>query len=125
MELNNSLEMVLAHARTGSLTMEDLLNEFADSELLVASRTEVIEGGAPFRPLLLFRDQNTVMACFTDRRRIGDFASVAPHAIVMKGIDVLRALPPGMGLVINPGTSLNLEFFPDGACPARASPPLN
>ena len=25
---------------------------------------------------------------------------------------------PGMGLVINPGTSLNLELFPEGACPA-------
>jgi hypothetical protein len=118
MDLNNSLEVVLAHARSGSLTMEDLLKEFADSDLIVASRTQLIEGGTPFRPLLLFKEQNTMMACFTDRCRIGDFASVAPHSIVMKGIDVLRALPPGMGLVINPGTTLNLELFPEGACPA-------
>ena len=118
MDLNNSLELVLSHARCGSLTMEDLLKEFADSDLIVASRTAFTERGPPFRPLLLFREQNAMMACFTDKCRIGDFASVAPHSIVMKGVDVLRALPPGMGLVINPGTSLNLELFPEGACPA-------
>lgn len=118
MDLNNSLELVLSHARCGSLTMEDLLREFADSDLLVASRTKLDERGTPFRPLLLSREQNTMMACFTDKCRIGEFASVAPHAIVMKGSDVLRALPPGMGLVINPGTALDLEFFPEGGCPA-------
>ncbi|MBB3180330.1 SseB family protein [Variovorax sp. Sphag1AA] len=118
MDLNNSLELVLSHARCGSLTMEDLLREFADSELIVASRTKMVEHGSPFRPLLLSREQNMMMACFTDKCRIGDFASVAPHAIVMKGRDVLRALPLGMGLVINPGTTLDLELFPEGTCPA-------
>ena len=118
MQLNNSLELVLSHARSGSLTMEDLLREFAESDLFVASRTELIERDSPFRPLLLFKEQNTMMACFTDRSHIGDFASVAPHTIVMKGIEVLRYLPPGMGLVINPGTTLNLELFPEGSCPA-------
>jgi len=120
MDLVNQLEVVLSHARCGSLTMEDLLKEFADSELFVASRTEFIEGGPPFRPLLLGKEQDTMMVCFTDKSRIGDFATVAPHAIAMKGIDVLRALPQGMGLVINPGTTLNLELFPEGPCPAYA-----
>ncbi|MBO9516204.1 MAG: SseB family protein [Variovorax sp.] len=120
MDLLNQLELVLAHARTGSLTMDDLLKELADSDLVVPSRTAPVAGGTPFRPLLLVKDQGTLMACFTDRSRVGDFTSVAPHLVVMTGRDVLSALPAGMGLVINPGTSLNLEIFPDGTVPAHS-----
>ncbi len=53
------------------------------------------------------------MAVFSDFNRIpGDISSKAPYAVRLHGRDLLRGLQPGVGLVVNPGTTWGFEILP-------------
>ena len=54
------------------------------------------------------------MAVFTDMARVGIHAQQAPHMIRWRMLDVLRRVPGGYGVVVNPGTSLGFEISPSG-----------
>jgi type III secretion system (T3SS) SseB-like protein len=54
-----------------------------------------------------------MMAVFTDFTRIPeDISSKAPYAVRLFGRDLLRGLQPGVGLVVNPGTTWGFEILP-------------
>lgn len=110
----NHLEVALAKAQSGSLPVQGLLQILVDSELAVPSATEVIADGSGFQPLLFPKEKVQMLACFSDKSRIGEFALLTPYCLVMKGRDLLRRMPPGFGLVINPGTSTGFDISPGG-----------
>ncbi len=54
------------------------------------------------------------MAVFTDPSRVGIYSQQAEHQIRWRMLDVLRRVPGGYGVVINPGTPLGFEISPSG-----------
>jgi hypothetical protein len=110
----NRLEVALAQAQGGALPVQELLQILVDSDLAVPSAAEVVEDGSGFQPLLFPKEKVQMLACFSDKSRIGEFASLVPYCLVIKGRDLLRRMPPGYGLVINPETSTGFDISPEG-----------
>jgi hypothetical protein len=110
----NSLEVALVQAQDGILPVQKLLQILVESDLAMPSATEVIEDGSGFQPLLFPKGEAQMLACFSDKSRIGEFSSLAPYCLVINGRDVLRRMPLGYGLVINPGAATGFDISPDG-----------
>jgi hypothetical protein len=110
----NDFEAALVEARSGRLPVQKLLYQLADADVAVPSAGEVHEDGSGFQPLLFPKEGVPMLACFTDKSRIGEFAEVAPYCLVMKGRDLLRRMPPDHGLVVNPGGTVGFDMPPEG-----------
>jgi hypothetical protein len=110
----NEFEAELLKAKQGISPMQAFLRIFVSSEISVPSGTEVMEDGSGFTPLLFLKDNVQMLACFSEKRRIGSFAAMAPYCLVIKGGDLLRRIPPEYGLVINPGQQVGFEISPEG-----------
>ena len=78
------------------------------------SAAEVMKDGSGFESLLFTKEQVRMLACFTDKARIGEFTSLTPYCLVMKGRELLRRIPLGYGLVVNPGTKEGFDISPEG-----------
>jgi hypothetical protein len=113
-EPKNELEVGLVEAQSGRLSVPDLMRLLVKSELAVPSAGEVLEDGSGFQPLLFPKDQIQMLASFSDKERIGEFASMAPYCLVLKGRDLLHRMPPGYGLVVNPGSPIGFDISPEG-----------
>ncbi len=110
----NNLEVALQKAQAGQLAVPELLAVLMDSEVAVPSATAVLADGSGMQPLMFPKNGVQMLACFTEKNRIGEFSSVAPYCLVLKGRDLLRRVPPGYGLVVNPGTSTGFDVSPHG-----------
>ena len=117
------VEEALASARAGTLPMADFLRLLLRAELAVPSAGEVLPDGSGFRPLLFPKGAASMVACFTARDRIGAFAAKAPYCLMIKGEAFLKHIPPGHGLVVNPGQELGLEIDPAGLARVLALAP--
>ncbi|MDF0606911.1 SseB family protein [Neisseriaceae bacterium TC5R-5] len=107
-------EQKLTLAQNGKISMPDLLQSFVVAELVVPSATEVVEDGSGLQPLLFPKNEVQMVGCFSDKERIGDFATMVPYYLLMKGKDLLRRLPVGYGLVVNPGQAVGFDISPEG-----------
>jgi hypothetical protein len=110
----NDFETALVDARAGNLSVQELLHEFAHTQVAVLSATEVRKDGSGFQPLLFPKEGVPMLACFTDKSRVGEYADIAPYALTMTGRDLLRRMPPDHGLVVNPGSSVGFDMPPEG-----------
>jgi hypothetical protein len=110
----SNLEAALDQTRKGHLPFTEFLQMFLKSDIAVPSAAEVMEDGSGFEPLLFPKEQVQMLACFTDKTRIGDFTSLTPYCLMMKGRELLLRIPSGYGLVVNPGTEIGFDISPDG-----------
>lgn len=110
----NPFEATLMEAQTGETDIRRVITALIESELAVPSGEEVMQDGSGFQPLLFPKEGVQMVACFTDRSRFGEFAAMAPYCLMLNGGDFLRRLPPGYGLVVNPGQSVGFDVSPDG-----------
>ena len=110
----NALEVALAQARSGELPIAQLIPILLESNVAVPSAGEVLATGAGFQPLLFDKGGVQMLGCFTDKARFGDFISMTPFCLEIKGRELLRRLPPNCGLVVNPGIDVGFELSPDG-----------
>jgi len=55
-----------------------------------------------------------MLALFTDKERVKQVGNIAKYCLVMTGLDVLRRLPLGHGVVVNPGLDVGFELSPEG-----------
>jgi len=110
----NALESAMVEAQTGTTDIRKVITALIQSELSVPSGDEVMQDGSGFQPLLFPKEGVQMVACFTDRSRIGEFASMAPYFLQLNGGDFLRRLPAGYGLVVNPGQSVGFDISPEG-----------
>lgn len=107
-------ESALLQAEEGRGSITELMRLLVDSDLVLPSAGEVMQDGSGFQPLLFPKEKSQMVACFSDKSRIGEFAAMAPYCLVMNERDVLRRIPSGYGLVINPGTSTGFDIAPEG-----------
>lgn len=110
----NELESVLVRAKNGQALVSDLMKIFVDSEVALPSGSEVLADGTGFEPLFFSKEKVQMVACFTDKSRIGEYVKMTPYCLVMKGRDFLRGIPSEYGVVVNPGQEVGFDISPDG-----------
>lgn len=110
----NVLEASLLSAKIDEISVESFIVEFINSDLALPSATEVMEDGAGFEPILYDKLGTKMLAAFTDKTRIGELVKIAKYCLVMNALQVLRRIPLGYGLVLNPGHEVGLELSSDG-----------
>lgn len=114
------LERVLLQARSGDALIEDLVRELVRTELFVPSGRPATADGHGLQPVIFDKDGVPMVACFTLLERLADVSSLAPHHVEMRGRALLRSLPPGHGLVINPRQEPWFDLSPEGVALAVA-----
>lgn len=110
----NDFELALEQAKDGRLGVRELMRVLVSSELAVPSAEEVMADGSGFSPLLFNKNGVQMLACFSDKSRVNEFADMTPYCLMMQGRELLRRMPPGYGLVINPGLIVGFDMTPDG-----------
>lgn len=110
----NDLESMLVRAKNGQVPVSDLIRTLLDSDVVLPSGSEVLADGTGFEPLLFSKEKVQMVACFTDKSRIGEYVIMTPYCLVMKGKDFLRGIPSGHGVVVNPGQEVGFDISPDG-----------
>jgi hypothetical protein len=110
----NDLEIALVEARGGRLPVQKLLHLMAAADLAVPSAGAVGADGSGFRPLLFPKERVQMLAVFTDKSRVGEYAEMTPYVLQMKGRDLLRRMPPDHGIVVNPGSAVGFDISPEG-----------
>lgn len=110
----NPLETLLKAAMDGTLPIRAFMQAFVASEVVLLTGSLVTPDGSGFDPLLFDKQGVLHVAVFTDMARVGIHAQQAPHTLRWLMLDVLRRVPGGYGVVVNPGTSLGFEIAPSG-----------
>ncbi|HEX5709179.1 MAG TPA: SseB family protein [Pyrinomonadaceae bacterium] len=112
----NDVEKLLLDARDGRAPLADMLGALVSADLYVPSTGEVMQDGSGFTPLLFDSAETgaTLTAVFTDPARAAAQAGRAKYLLQVNGRELLRRLPPGYGIVINPGHDVGMEIQPYG-----------
>jgi hypothetical protein len=108
------IETLLKTAMDGQLPIGLFMKAFVASEVVLLTGSLVTPDGSGFDPLLFDKQGILHVSVFTDMSRVGFHSQQAPHALRMLMLDVLKRVPGGYGVVINPGTSLGFEISPSG-----------
>ncbi|GAB3056753.1 SseB family protein [Stenotrophomonas tumulicola] len=108
------IETLLQTAMNGQLPIKAFMQAFVASEVVLLTGSLVTPDGSGFDPLLFDKQGVLHVAVFTDPARVGFHSEQAPHQIRWLMLDVLRRVPGGYGVVINPGTTLGFEISPTG-----------
>ncbi len=112
--LHTPIETLLKAAMDGAVPIRTFMEAFVASEVVLLTGSLVTPDGSGFDPLLFDKQGTLHVAVFTDPARVDNHAQQAPHQIRWLMLDVLRRVPGGYGVVINPGTSLGFEISPGG-----------
>lgn len=110
----NDLESSLCSAKNNEISVAEFLLHLVHSDLTLPSASEVEDDGAGFRPIIYDKNGTKMLASFTDKARMGGLLHIATYCLTMNGLQVLRRIPRGVGLVINPGLEIGLDLSPDG-----------
>lgn len=108
------LDDLLIQAKNGEVSMSDLLKQLVRENVYVSSKEEVQSDGAGFVPLLLEGQDGPLVAVFSALPHATIHREVAQHALQMNGQTFISQMPPGYGLVLNPGFTVHLVIPPDG-----------
>lgn len=108
------IETLLKTAMDGQLPIGLFMKAFVASEVVLLTGSLVTPDGSGFDPLLFEKQGVLHVSVFTDMSRVGFHSQQAPHTIRMLMLEVLKRVPGGYGVVINPGTSLGFEISPSG-----------
>jgi len=110
-----TLEQAISEGQAGQGDMNAVLAEFVNSQVVVPSATEVTSDLNTLQPVLFDRDGTAMLAAFTHEDRVGEqVRGVAPHTAVLHAAELVQAIPPQTGLVLNPGTPEGFEMLPEG-----------
>jgi len=95
------IEHRILAAQQGDLSGDALLREIAASNLYIPSTDDVQEDGSRFQPVLLDMEGAPYVAVFTALSRVPE--DMAPHLLQAAGSHFFLRLPPGYGVIVNPG----------------------
>ena len=108
------LERAIARAQAGTLSAPTVLWTLAASELLIVNRDATDHGAMPADPVLLHSEKGTFLALFSHSDHTAAYLTEGHAAVTMAGLQLLRRLPDGVGIVMNPGSRLGFEVPADG-----------
>ena len=110
----NQLEDFLVKARAGKLPVKELVRQLVSSSLFVPSVNQVRDDGSGFMPLLFDRGGIPLAAAFTAISHVTPYGERAKYCVSMNGGELLKRIPPGYGVAINPGSPATFEISPEG-----------
>jgi hypothetical protein len=110
----NDLESSLLVAKGNGISIETFVQQLVRSDLALPTAKEVQGDGSGFEPILFDKQGINMLAAFTDKTRVSQLAHIAGYCLVMNGLEVLRRIPSGYGLVINPGLDVGFELSSEG-----------
>lgn len=108
------IELAIEAAGAGRLSTQVLLWVLAATDLSVASAEEPTAGFESVRPLVVGHGDRQLLAVFTNPAMADTHREQSRYLVSVKGIDVLRRLPAGAGIVVNPGQSVGFELPLEG-----------
>ncbi len=108
------IEILLQSAMDGKTPVGVFMKAFVASDVVLLTGSLVTPDGSGFDPLLFDKQGTLHVAVFTHMERVGFHSQQAPHTIRMQMLEVLKRVPGGYGVVVNPGTSLGMELSPAG-----------
>ena len=108
----NAIERRIQEARTGTVPGDTVMLEMADAELFIPSTQQIQNDGSGFRPVLLEQDSLSFVAAFTAAGRQPH--DMAAYALRMTGRHFFLRLPPGYGVILNPGYDAQMLLPPEG-----------
>jgi type III secretion system (T3SS) SseB-like protein len=95
------IEHRIVAAQKGELSGDALLREIAASNLFIPSQDDVQEDGSRFQPVLLEMEGEPYVAVYTALARAPK--EMAPYLLQTVGTYFFLRLPPGYGVMVNPG----------------------
>ncbi|HWA68765.1 MAG TPA: SseB family protein [Rhizomicrobium sp.] len=108
----NGIERRIVMAQAGQLPPDALMGEIAAADLFIPSTRPVQTDGSGFLPVLLEQQNGLCFAAaFTAQSRAD---GMAPYLMQALGAHFFRRLPPGYGVLVNPGTEAQIFLAPDG-----------
>ncbi len=107
------IDQRILDARGGALSGDALMQEIAASTLYIPSKTEVRSDGSGFAPIMMDHDGSPFVAVYTALARAPK--DDAPYLLQAPGKEFFLRLPPGYGVVVNPGYDAQLLVPPQGA----------
>lgn len=108
-----SLTDAVQAARSGDLDFRGLLGTFVVAPVVVPSGAALDDGRGAFEPVTYAVGAVTYVAVFTTLERASSLGDMAPYATTMTGLDVLRRVRPGGGVVIDPGSADGFQIDPE------------
>lgn len=110
-------EQAIARATSRDDDGRIVMGMLPGAALIVPSQSPVAANFEGFSPILFDRGGVPMLAVYTSLQRLG---SVTRYAMTMSGEQVLSRMPPGVGLVVNPGHAEGFEMPPEGILTMRA-----
>ena len=110
-----ALEQAIAKGQAGEGDMNSVLAEFVNAEIVVPTAVQAEESLNELQPVLFDREGTPMLAAFTHADMIGDqVREVAAHSATIHAAELVQAIPPQTGLVVNPGNTEGFEMLPEG-----------
>ncbi|PQO46307.1 hypothetical protein C5Y93_10000 [Blastopirellula marina] len=104
------METVLQEAMQADKKIDDFFALFLESDVTLASTTEVQPDGSELKPLLFHLSNDTWLCVFTALERAIPFKKEAPYCVTMKGRALLEWYPFPHGMIVNPGSAGAFEL---------------
>lgn len=117
----NELERAIVRAKQSLSPMGELMDIVLGSNLFVSSKREVQQDGSGFDPLLLGESGNALVAAFSSLSRPGLHRHRAEYVLQMNGKDFILRLPPGYGVILNPGYVVQLIVLSNAVSELKSS----
>jgi hypothetical protein len=111
-EPETDIERQILNVQAGTYPADALMQDMANSDLYIPSKGEVQEDGRGFVPVLLERGDMAFVAIFTALSR--QPRGMAEYLLKATGRAFLLRLPPGYGVIFNPGYDAEMLLPPDG-----------
>ena len=111
-EPESDIERRILDVQAGKYSADALIREMADCDLYIPSRGEVQQDGAGFTPVLVDQAGMKFVTVFTALSR--HTRDIADTLLQANGRAFFRRLPPGYGMIFNPGYDAQLLLPPEG-----------
>jgi SseB protein N-terminal domain len=112
-EPENDIEHQILNARDEGLSGDALMRQIAEAELFIPSMNDVKADGSGFKPVLLEQNDLAFVAVFTAMSR--QPKGMAPTMMRTGGKHFFLRLPPGYGVIFNPGYDAEILLPAHGA----------
>ena len=110
-----ALEQAISKGQAGEGDMNSVLAEFVNAEVVVPTATDAQSSLNDLQPVLFDREGTPMLAAFTHPDMIGEqVKGVAEFAATLPAAELVQAIPPQTGLVVNPGNREGCEMLPEG-----------
>jgi SseB protein N-terminal domain len=111
-EPESDIERRILDVQAGRYSADALMREMAECDLFIPSQGEVQQDGRGFVPVLVDQAGMPLVTVFTALSRHS--RDIAETVLKATGRAFFRRLPPGYGVIINPGYDAQLLLPPDG-----------